>query len=317
MTIWHGCIAAILIGVSACAAPRAPAIDARTLFVEQVAQGQRVLRQSVAARARLADLELALTTAGAPFCGDLVQPVLGGVFGTRGAFSGVAAKAAASIVLGPRDEPGVAHVSPGGPLAAAGIEPGDLILEVDGSPVPTMEDLAARLGAAGRAIDVVVEREGESLQRTIAPVLACPVGLSIALSPALVTWQPSPLVGAVPLGLMNAFEDDGQLAVVLAHQLSHLLFDRASDDALAKERRADRIGLFLAARAGYDVSGAEKAWASLAAEYPWLVGVPAASSRFAIYPHGGLALRMETIRATVREIAQRRADGRPLVPSNE
>ncbi len=57
----------------------------------------------------------------------------------------------------------VAGVTEGGPAAAAGIEPGDIIVEFDGSDVPMMRDLPRIVAdtAVGKAVDVVVLRKGE------------------------------------------------------------------------------------------------------------------------------------------------------------
>ncbi len=57
----------------------------------------------------------------------------------------------------------VAGVTEGGPAAAAGIEPGDIIVEFDGTQVPMMRDLPRIVAdtAVGKAVDVVVLRKGE------------------------------------------------------------------------------------------------------------------------------------------------------------
>ena len=57
----------------------------------------------------------------------------------------------------------VAGVTEGGPAAAAGIEPGDVVVEFDGSDVPMMRDLPRIVAdtAVGKAVDVVVLRKGK------------------------------------------------------------------------------------------------------------------------------------------------------------
>ncbi len=57
----------------------------------------------------------------------------------------------------------VAGVTEGGPAEAAGIEPGDVIVEFDGSDVPAMRDLPRIVADTdvGKAVDVVVLRKGD------------------------------------------------------------------------------------------------------------------------------------------------------------
>jgi putative serine protease PepD len=63
----------------------------------------------------------------------------------------------------------VSQVTPGGPAAAAGIEPGDVITAIDGVPVSNAENLivAIRANAPGDVVELTVVRNGRS---TITPV---------------------------------------------------------------------------------------------------------------------------------------------------
>ncbi|SFL00553.1 S1C family serine protease [Geodermatophilus ruber] len=61
---------------------------------------------------------------------------------------------------------GVVDVVPGGPAAAAGIRPGDVIVSVDGKKTPTAEELGAVLAELqpGQRVPVTVQREGQTLE---------------------------------------------------------------------------------------------------------------------------------------------------------
>ena len=81
----------------------------------------------------------------------------------------------AAVVDGlPRVPAGVliASIADGGPAAAAGLGPGDLILAVDGEPTPSVDAVHKRLGrhAIGRILSLRVLREGKlmDLQATVA-----------------------------------------------------------------------------------------------------------------------------------------------------
>ncbi len=301
--------------LSGCLGPGAPALDEQTLFAAQLEQGRRLAAGSLEVRGRLSNLELALTLGAAEFCGKLTRPKLGGMFGSSRSFAGAAARVVAEESLGLGEDPTVAHVSPGGPLAQARIQPGDRFLSVNGTPVESIAQIGEVLRTQPERLSVLVRRGDEQLERTVVPAATCPISLDFAASPALVPWKASRFSAGVPLGLLNLLDRDDELAVVLSHQIAHLLFDRPEDDALAQEKRADRLGMYVAARAGYDVSVAPRAWEKVVSEYPWLVGPAQARSRYRVYPHPALALRMEGIRAAVREIEQLRGQGRPLRPT--
>ncbi len=62
---------------------------------------------------------------------------------------------------------------PASPAAEGGILPGDVLVSVDGTEVATFADASAIIQAApGRALDVVVERDGETVPLQVTPMLA-------------------------------------------------------------------------------------------------------------------------------------------------
>jgi regulator of sigma E protease len=75
----------------------------------------------------------------------------------------------------------IASVTPDSPAQRGGLEPGDLILSVDGAPVWSFASFAEIVRASeGRALDLAFARRGELKQATIAPQMdALDVGLGI------------------------------------------------------------------------------------------------------------------------------------------
>ncbi len=58
------------------------------------------------------------------------------------------------------------------PAAAAGIEPGDRIVSVDGTPTATWEEATAIIrGSPGQSLDVVIERDGAEMEVELTPLL--------------------------------------------------------------------------------------------------------------------------------------------------
>jgi hypothetical protein len=77
-------------------------------------------------------------------------------------------------------------------------------------------------------------------------------------------------------------------------------------NSIANEIEADRVGLYFAARAGYDVSNAAEIWKRLDAEYP--------SSSSGGWSHPAASERYDLMRATAAEIAAKRDSSQPLNP---
>lgn len=62
---------------------------------------------------------------------------------------------------------------PASPAAEAGLEPGDVLVSIDGQPVSTFAEATAIVQAApGDTLDLVVRRDGEELPLTITPIAA-------------------------------------------------------------------------------------------------------------------------------------------------
>ena len=74
------------------------------------------------------------------------------------------------IVSYPQPATAVLRVVPGMPADAAGIRVGDVVTEVDGRPVRSLEEMQwALVGKAGQRIAVVVQRDGHPLKLVVTP----------------------------------------------------------------------------------------------------------------------------------------------------
>ncbi len=269
----------------------------------------------VADRERVLDIEYALITRSAKRCGAL-RPRAGALLLHPGSFPDDAIREAAGRNHELGESLSVVHVIPGGPFDRAGLRPGDELLEVDGKVIRTESEFSDLLLETSdrSAIQVLAQRRGERLDRTVQLAHGCPVKffLSRALNFQIITRQHDKLLVHVPAGVLNLIEDNDTLAVVLAHQFAHVLFDDDVRPWPEQETRADRFGLLLAAGAGFDVSGAVKYWEAVASEYPWLIDEAPDSvgplwKGYNQYSHHGLGNRLAAIRATVQEIAVRQA----------
>lgn len=121
----------------------------------------------------------------------------------------------------------VAHVVPGSPAAAAGLESGDRIVAVNGRPAPKGKGAVDRLtemmskNSPARPAKLVYARGETRKQARLTPVVACtyPVRISSAGAPNAFT-DGSHIV--VNRGVLRIVEGDDQLALVVAHELAHI-----------------------------------------------------------------------------------------------
>jgi regulator of sigma E protease len=78
------------------------------------------------------------------------------------------------IGVWPDAHPHVPRVTPGEPADKAGIEPGDVILAINGEPVVLPSQLVGIIGrSVGTPITVTVRREGERRNFTVVPIKGC------------------------------------------------------------------------------------------------------------------------------------------------
>jgi hypothetical protein len=110
--------------------------------------------------------------------------------------------------------------------------------------------------------------------------------------------------------LLSILESDAELAVILGHELAHALLDDGLEPADA-ERDADTLGLYLAARAGYDISVARDLSERFVREFPLALEVRTGHT-YLSSPERSLALD-----ATTREIQRKLDRGEPLEPETK
>ncbi|MBW2390556.1 MAG: PDZ domain-containing protein [Deltaproteobacteria bacterium] len=276
----------------------------------------RKIGHLIADNKRLRDIEYALTTSTAQKCGLLSRPRLGVLFFRADSFEDDAIRESVSEDYALGERLGVIYVVPGGSFDRADIRAGDQLLEVDGKATGTADEfLDLMLETSERdSIEVLLQRGGERLERSVRLAAGCPVQFALSTNAQLIARRTTRLMVIVPMGVMRLVDDDDALAVVLAHELAHALFDDKEESWPVQEARADRYGLLIAASAGYEVAGAVAYWEAVASEYPWLIDDGPDSSRplwkgWHSYAHFGIAQRIAAIRSTVREIEARLAEG--------
>lgn len=293
-----------------------PPRDSKALAEELKDVSSEMLTEVINDKARLADLDYALSIAAARYCGEVNRPRIGALVGGNASLQHESLREAAQRDHAIAGNLTVLHVVAGGPSDRAGLKPGDEILRFHGIHLKTRTELVAFLNAnPGLAVARArIGRGSEERDVEIELKDACPVLFELGSGPGLTPWQHGKLTIVVPRGLIRYASEDDVLAVALGHQLAHVLFDRAVEEDLAAERRADRMGAIIAANAGYRVSGVTRYWEDAARAYPWLItperGRPVrvrkdyGRYRFLArrFQHHDIARRMQGMRAVVAEI---------------
>ncbi len=220
-------------------------------------------------------------------------------------------------------EPGsetVVLLQPDGPAAAAGLRPDDVVLEIADS---------------GR---VRALRGGAEVEIAATPRPRCDFGIELSDE-----GEPTAHADGRSVTMsraMLAFADDSEVALVFGHELAHNALghlDKRRENAetgtvigrimsviagadvterftrrgriaftRAFEREADYVGLYMAARAGFDVSGTAALWRRMAHLSPATISEAGT--------HPTTADRYLAIEAAIAEIAAKRARGRELLP---
>jgi len=276
------------------------------------------VRLYVRRQARLLAVSYAIRTAGADLCGDAVGPILGIAAWRSNPLFGRPFFEALERIYGVwAGSVAVVAVEPGSPADRAGIRVGDQILHVDGGAIHSdveVFDRAAAVGDAG-AISMGLLRGEQEILVSIPPLRACRPEAFLEIGDSMLTDRARGDHFYVTSGFIRFAETDDELALVVAHELAHRISGMQVVPGPEVEIRADRLGLYLAARAGYDVSIAPAFWDRVALEQPWSLSDDVEHYGWTrVPPHGYMPSRAAAIRKVVDEIRSKIERGEPLQP---
>ena len=320
------------LGAAACGHPAPDTASAQA--------GPEVRREALnAVDVRVAGVAWTLARSNADLC-PVTRPRAGWTLQSAGQYGGALRPTAEARYGLEGDLPGVLAAPRGSPAAEAGLSPGDLILSVNGQPLSRGEGAtesyeglqanAATLDAAAARgpVSLRVRRAGVEREVTVRPVDACAYPTQVEVTGTRRSRADGRNI-FISDGMVSVAADDDQLAFVLAHELAHAVLEHrtqpdvtgargASNGAitlrrglsLSAEADADRLGLFLLARAGFDPY--------LAVEFLTRFEAADRGARYAQFNSGGIyesaPARRRTLQPVLADIAARKAANRALIP---
>jgi len=319
-------------------APVAPQVDTAKL------QREADFRDMYAQQSRLYRVAGSLLVANPSLCRHSARNLLGFTAKNKYSYSSEYIDAAHEV-LGLDDQLQVMHVMTGSGAASAGIQSGDRLVAVNGIPLPQGANAEHQAGAVlgpeiseHTSISLTVNRAGADMTVKVPLTHACAF-LVLNGNTDQVNSYADGIRVMVTKGMMNATQTDEELAYVLSNEMAHNVLGHpnkshmhdataqvidnyarvhpepsSANDAQIKsstadyEVAADRLGLYMAARAGYAVANANAFWSRIAATNP-----PTDAGSYTS-THAINAARLSAITRVASEIKTKQATKKALTP---
>ena len=290
-----------------------------------------VLRQLRADDIRLATIADRIARASAGIC-PVTQPLPGLVVHDLGQYTSGFRDAARSL-FGADKGIAIEGIVPGSPAEAAGVQADDRLLAIDDARFDALQGDDDHMPAVRAAIDramadgrgrLELERGGRRLAITVTGVPGCASRVEIRPSETYNGWADG-TTAQLSSAMVDFTQDDDELATVIAHEMSHNilrhrvrldeagvsrgLFAQVGRNARltrATEIEADRLGVYLMARAGFDPHAAARFWDRLLREHG--AGILADGT------HLGRRKQVALVTGVAQEVDALKAAGKPLMP---
>jgi len=233
--------------------------------------------------------------------------------------------------------PAVLATVEGSPASVAGIAEDETITSIDDRPLAPVEVMRRATMASVNAVQAQLQKALDAGPVRLALVAgdrrSTAVLEGVRGCASRVELLPGPGLSAAADGetvqvsgaLAEFVRNDDELAILAGHEMAHnilrhpeilkaagvrhgLLGSFGKDAARIRETEvaADYLGLYLAARAGYDISSAIGFWERFGRRTSWGI--------FNSPTHPGWKKRQEMVKTTMAEIAAQTAQGRELFP---
>lgn len=253
---------------------------------------------------------------------------------------------AAHAVLGMGERLQVTNVLAGSGAAKAGLRQGDELVAAGGKPLPTGPNALSQAGAVfgpivqkQASLPLTIERRGSQRDVTVPVTRACAFGIELGNADNINAYADGQRV-MVTRGMMGFVQNDDELAYVVAHTMAHNMLNHAASQRnsatigsiidnltritpdtsmligsggikampAAHDSAADRLAVYLLARADYRIEGIAGFWKRFADTYPATVLNGHSAN------HPALAQRTAAIDKAVAEVKAKKSANKPLTP---
>jgi hypothetical protein len=244
----------------------------------------------------------------------------------------------------------VRYVYPGSPAELADLRVGDRVLAIneqsldDENAIDAVRIVHKLDYPDERLLELLIESEGKTKKLSINGVAACKYSVQMVNSDAVNAFASAGGV-SITTGMIRFCETNNELALVVGHEIAHIALGHLTKSMInripgtildviilvlagvdtggafgglsslvfskAFEQEADYAGLYILARAAYDVTGAADFFRRMAVEHPGSI-----RGNF-LATHPSMPERFVAIENTVREIEEKLQRGEPLVPEKK
>jgi beta-barrel assembly-enhancing protease len=305
----------------------------------------QALQALVALQERLYRIAAPLLVNNAELCQGTARNLLGFTAKNKYSYSSEFINAAQKA-LGLDERLQVMGVLAGSGAARAGVQRGDILIAIEDKPMPSGENaereaasVLAPLVTGRSSVKLTVLRNNATLALNVPLTYACAFGIELGNTDNVVAYADGHRI-LITRGMLNALRSDEEVAYVLAKEMAHNALAHASKLQVSAtiggiidnlilihpdmstmvglagvkpmppniDAMADKLSLYMLARAGYDISQAAPFWRRMASQYPATM----LNSYTAIHP--ATAYRIPAMEKSVKDIKAKQAGKRALLP---